>query len=188
MPKLQKTFKIKGGLPNFFSSLWGPVVEKREVNSITEPKTSEPNEVEYKPSDEVIGRNVNERLYEIQTQLQEVLPENEKKFQEYVEHEWKLCKTHKGFNNRFKGKITTRDFEDFKSRINTDPSYDTRDFTDEDYNRLYIRCSSENKEDFSKKLRETDEGKFILNPRTGGKRNKTKKNKRKSKTQKKGRK
>jgi len=129
----------------------------------------------------------------------------EEAFNEHVEHEWKLCKSHRWFN---KFKATTRNFDDFKTRIQNDPSYEStltkysRDangkytktpFDDNDYKELYKKCSANSKEDFREIIRESETGKFILNgSRTGGKRkskrNKTKKNKRKSKTYKKGRK
>ena len=130
----------------------------------------------------------------------------EQTFNEHVEHEWKLCKSHRWFNNF---KETPRNFDDFKRKIKNDPSYKSTlikyspldengnttetPFDDNDYKELYKKCSANSKEEFSKIIRESPTGQFILNgSRTGGKRktkrNKTRKNKRKSKTYKKSRK
>jgi predicted nuclease with TOPRIM domain len=183
MTKSRKIPKIKGGIPNL-----GDIRNKMgEIKDRIKAKFSKPKTLpEYVPSNDAINEKVDTRLDEIRDKLEEVLPESEKKFQEYVDHEWDNCtETVKGWISNTTRKLSR---EEFMNKIKADPSYDTTNFKDEDYDKLHIRCSSANKEDFSKRLRETDEGKFILNPRTGGKRNKTRKNKRKSKTYKKGRK
>ena len=177
---MPKSRRFKGGIPNI-ADIGQHMV--RVKDRFFKKK--------YVPSEEAVNKETEAHLRGIRNKLEEDLPENEIKFNEYVNHEWNNCsKTVKGW---IPGTTVTEklNLEDFKSQINNDPSYvktGIKGITDEDYVRLHDRCSSANKEEFSKKLRETLEGKFILNPRTGGKRNKTRKNKRKSKTKKKGRK
>jgi hypothetical protein len=174
---MPKSRRFKGGIPNIADIGQHMVMVKDRFFK-----------KKYVPSEEDI-RETETHLKGIRNKLEEVLPENEIKFNEYVNHEWNNCS--KTVNGWIPGTTVTEkihDIDDFKSKINTDRSYDTSKFTDEDYVRLHDRCSSANKEVFSNNLRETEEGQFILNPRTGGKRKKTRKNKRKSKTKKKGRK
>jgi len=226
MPKLRKTRRFKGGIPNFGEIKDGfkkrffkqnlnikpeyvpkYVIKNGFVKARPEllsnvPELSKPElaellsnvpELDYsdeaeKLENEVADKIVGNRLDKIKNEFTKVLPGNEEKFQEYVNHEWDNCNSNEIVKGWLANSRKKFDKADFIKKIQADKSYDTTNFTDEDYDRLFSRCSSANKEEFSDKLRQTEEGKFILNPRTGGKRNKTKKNKRKSKTYKKGRK
>lgn len=182
---MPKTRRFKGGLPNL-SDIRHNMLQFK--NKFFTKRNVPSKEEEYVPSEEAVNKETEAHLRGIRNKLEEVLPENEIKFNEYVNHEWNNCsKTVKGW---IPGTTVTEKLgiDDFKSKIYGDRSYDTTGFTETDYKNLHDRCSAKTKEDFSKKLRETEEGKFILNPRTGGKRNKTRKNKRKTKTKKKGRK
>ena len=187
MTKSRKIHKIKGGIPNLaqITNKMGEIKDRIKAK-FSKPKTTP----EYVPSNDAINEKVDTRLDEIRSKLEEVSPESEKEFQEYVDHEWDNCNSNEIVKGWFGNSTVTKKLnrEEFIKKIKADPSYVTTDFKDEDYDKLHIRCSSANKEDFSKKLRETEQGKFILNPRTGGKRTKTRKNKRKSKTYKKSRK
>jgi hypothetical protein len=189
MPKLRKTFKIKGGIIGFLPRF---TYKKKEDGTNYSPQGTDYIEDEIKRLDERVNKRDFEKVETDFEKQQEITnteaalkKRNEKAFNKYVDHEWNLCNSRES-QNYFK--LTPRNFDDFKKKIQADKSYDTTKFTDDDYNRLFSRCSSANKEEFSDKLRQTEEGKFILNPRTGGKRNKTRKNKRKSKTYKKSRK
>jgi hypothetical protein len=168
MVKKSFTKNIKGGI-------WS---SKNNLPKTNEPRTST---VDFNTTKEITEDNDRRLIDQFDRELAEVKPENKQKFLEYVDHEWNNC--------RGPDKKQILSLEQYTKQIKNDKTYpEANTLKTEDFKKMHQKCYLDDKEAFEISLSKSPAGKFILRPHTGGKRTKARKNKKKTKTYKKGRK
>jgi hypothetical protein len=137
---------------------------------------------DFNTTKEITEDNNRRLIDQFDRELAEVKPENKQKFLEYVDHEWNNCR------GPDKNILT---LQKYTQKIKNDKTYPgANTLKTEDFKNMYQKCYLDDKEAFKFSLSKSPAGIFILRPHTGGKRTKARKNKnkKKTKTYKKGRK
>jgi hypothetical protein len=184
MVKKSFTKNIKGGI-------WPIKKNLSNLQKTNEPRTStvdftSPGNLtstdDLNTTQEITEDNKRRLIDQFDRELANVKPENKQKFKEYVEHEWNNCR---GPDKKILS------IKQYTEKIKNDETYpEANTLKTEDFAKMHNRCYLNDKEAFEYSLSNSPAGIFILRPHLGGKRTKARKNKNKKKTKsyKKGRK